>query len=125
VADAFVADVEDQRLTAAAAGVEARQSASLRVLHRVGVGADRRLVQQRQRLHVLDARDCGGIEALALEQVAVVRHGTSGFGQQGAQTTDLQRPNLLPGPPLRSLQPTSDGHRGVRLQALVQGKDQR
>ncbi len=125
MADALLADVENQRFAARAAGVETRQPDRVVGLHAVAGGADGRLVEQRQalqvgqRLHVAQR-----IEADAGKQPGIIRNMGLGARQQLAQAAQLQRLQFRLGPPLRLLHLLAHRHRGVALHAFVQGKQQ-
>jgi hypothetical protein len=119
VADTPVADVEGQRLAAAATGREARQAIRLRMLHLLRVCANGRFVEQRQCMEILNARHGHRIEPQACEKIAPIGH-LSGIHQQRAQALGLQRSNLLRAPPLGPLHAAAHGHACMALQPFMQ-----
>src|SRR5471030_912046 len=125
MADAFLADVEDQRLAAGAAGVEAGQAARVGGAHSVAVLADQRLVEQRQAAQVVErAQVAPDIETDLLELSAVVWHLGLSPRQQAAQALQLQRAKLRGCPVLARLQAAPHADRGVLLEPLLQREQQ-
>ena len=122
MADALFADEENQRLAAAAPGIEASQGARLRVLHGLRVGTDGGLVQQRQGLQVGHAPQLLRLKAALRKQVAPIGRLPNAF-QHSLQPLKLQLLQPRGRPPLRLLHAAAHGHRGVALQPLLQRKD--
>jgi len=120
-------EVEDQRFARGAAGVERMNSAGGgRPDHRLEVGSDLRLVQQRQPgecgAHIGDA--VVRVDAGRLEPVAVEGDPVKGVAQQRQQLDVLQPGKLRRCPPLPLRQLAQAGERPPRQKPLVEGLNQ-
>ncbi|OPZ03852.1 MAG: hypothetical protein BWZ09_02197 [Alphaproteobacteria bacterium ADurb.BinA305] len=124
VAHTPVADEEDERLAARAAGVEASQSDRVVGLQGFGIGADLRLAQEGQALQLGQAGDRRGVEADAREAFAVIGHVVARMHQQRTQALELQGLDALARPPLAILQAAPQGDAVVLLEALVEREKQ-
>ncbi|WP_432377737.1 hypothetical protein [Duganella sp. P38] len=120
VAHALPAQLENQRLAAGAARVEARQADGVVCLHALTLLADDALVQQRQaRQDVKRGGVTQRVEVQAGEQLAVVRHARLRAQQQPAQARQLQRAQPRGAPELALLHLAPRRHGRVVLQAFL------
>ncbi len=81
----LLAQVENQRLAARAAGIETRQFPRVDSLEPVGVGAYLRLVHERQSAQVRQGADTVRRKPSFTEQVGEIRHAGADVGQEGTQ----------------------------------------
>jgi hypothetical protein len=125
VADALLADIEDQRLAAGAAGVKARQLAGVAGAQIGAMAAYQRLVQQRQPRQRVQRPDVvAGVETDFRKQRAVVRHLRLRPQQQAAQAFQPQLLQPFRWPVLCIIHAAAHADRRMALELLLQRKQQ-